>query len=115
MFFPCSRLSGPKKSADEIEFAYKAADMQDKVMGYLTAMALPGVREYEVRSKAMQLISRLGGEEMIVLIGSAPPTGRNLPPPALLLPEPHPAKGRRAVCAPLRGGPRRASSAPWAE
>lgn len=60
-----------EKSPDEIEFARKAADVQDKTMGYLTAMALPGVREYEVRSKAMQTISNLGGEEMIVLIGSA--------------------------------------------
>ncbi len=61
-----------EKSAEELAFAQKAADVQDKTMLYLTAMALPGVREYEVRSKAMQVIGNLGGEEMIVLIGSAP-------------------------------------------
>ncbi len=61
-----------QKSEDEIRFIHQSADMLDKVMNYLMAMALPGVREYEVRAKAMQLTSTLGGEEMIVLIGSAP-------------------------------------------
>jgi Xaa-Pro aminopeptidase len=41
-------------------------------MGYLPAYTQPGVREYEIRSKIMQLITDLGGEEMIVTLGSAP-------------------------------------------
>ncbi|HHV63571.1 MAG TPA: aminopeptidase P family protein [Peptococcaceae bacterium] len=60
------------KSEDEINFLEKSAFVLDKVMNYLPAVAQPGVREYEVRSKAMQLASDLGGEEAIVIIGSAP-------------------------------------------
>jgi Xaa-Pro aminopeptidase len=59
------------KSADEIAFIEKSAAIQDKVMGYIPAFAQPGVREFEIRSKIMQLITDLGGEEMIVIMGSA--------------------------------------------
>lgn len=58
------------KSQDEIEFLKKSADIQDKVMGYIPAIAQPGVREYEIRSRAMELITDLGGEEMVILMGS---------------------------------------------
>ena len=57
------------KSPDEIAFIRKSALVQDKVMGYIPAIAQPGVREYEIRSKIMQLITDHGGEEMIVFIG----------------------------------------------
>ncbi|WP_041272770.1 aminopeptidase P family protein [Desulfitobacterium hafniense] len=60
------------KSEDEIKFLGKSAAVQDKVMGYIPALAQPGVREYEVRSKIMQLVTDFGGEEMVVIIGSAP-------------------------------------------
>lgn len=60
------------KSEDEIVVIEKSAAIQDKVMGYIPAIAQPGVREYEVRNKIMQLITDHGGEEMVVIIGSAP-------------------------------------------
>jgi Xaa-Pro aminopeptidase len=60
------------KSADEILFLKKSAAVQDKVMNYIPAIAQPGRREYEIRSKIMQLSTDHGGEEMIVTIGSAP-------------------------------------------
>jgi Xaa-Pro aminopeptidase len=60
------------KSEDEIEVLEKSATVQDKVMGYISAIARPGVREYEIRSKIMQIVTDHGGEEMIVIMGSAP-------------------------------------------
>ena len=59
------------KSEDEIRFLAKSTDIQDKVMSYIPAVAQPGVREYEIRSKIMQLLTDHGGEEMIVIMGSA--------------------------------------------
>ncbi|MEY8338853.1 M24 family metallopeptidase [Lachnospiraceae bacterium 62-35] len=67
------------KSADEIEFIHKSAALQDKVMGYIPAIAQPGVRCYEIRSKIMQLITDHGGEEMIVMIGHAPAGEKFIP------------------------------------
>ncbi len=60
------------KSDDEIAFIKKTAFVQDKVMAYVQAYAHAGVREYELRSKLMQLTVDLGGEEQIVILGSAP-------------------------------------------
>lgn len=60
------------KSADEIAFIKKSAQVADKVMGYVKAIALPGVREYEVRNKMMQLVTDHGGEEMVITMDSAP-------------------------------------------
>lgn len=60
------------KSQAEQAFLKKSASVLDKVMGYLPAVAQPGANEYEVRSKAMQLVTDLGGEEMVILLGSAP-------------------------------------------
>ena len=60
------------KSADEIAFIEGSAKVADKVMGYITMFAQPGVREYEVRAKMMQLVTDHGGEEMVILMGSAP-------------------------------------------
>lgn len=60
------------KSEDEIKVLEKSATVQDKVMGYIRAIAQPGVREYEIRSKIMQLVTDHGGEEMVVIMGSAP-------------------------------------------
>lgn len=60
------------KSADEIAFLKKSATVLDKALVYLIAYAQPGVREYEIRSKATQLVADHGGEEMVILMGSAP-------------------------------------------
>lgn len=58
------------KSEDEIEFIRKAAKIQDKAMAYVQAYAQPGVREYELRSKLMQILTDHGGEEMVIYMGS---------------------------------------------
>ena len=60
------------KSADEIAFIEKSAHMNDKVMKYVISQAQPGVREYELRSKLMQLVTDHGGEEMVIEMCSAP-------------------------------------------
>ena len=60
------------KSADELDVVRRSAQVQDKVMGYVPAFAHAGVREYELRAKLMQLVTDYGGEEMIIILGSAP-------------------------------------------
>lgn len=60
------------KSEDEIVAIKNSAAIQDKVMGYIPAIAQPSVREYEVRNKIMQLLTDHGGEEMVIIMGSAP-------------------------------------------
>lgn len=67
------------KSSDEIAFARKTADIQDKAMSYVAAYAQPGVREYELRSKLMQVLTDHGGEEMVIYMGSCP-SGEYLKP-----------------------------------
>ena len=60
------------KSADELAFIRNSAKVQDKVMGYIPAFTHAGVREYELRAKLMQLVTDYGGEEMVIVMGSAP-------------------------------------------
>ena len=60
------------KSADEIKWIEKSAQIVDKVMNYAIAYARPGINEYELRSKLMQLITDHGGEEMVITLASAP-------------------------------------------
>lgn len=60
------------KSEDEKAFIRKAADIQDKALSYVQVYAQDGVREYELRSKLMQILTDHGGEEMIVTLGSCP-------------------------------------------
>ncbi len=61
-----------QKSAAELAMLRANARIQDKVMGFLQAICLPGVREYEVRSQAVKALTDLGCEEHIVMMGSAP-------------------------------------------
>lgn len=60
------------KSPDEIEFIKKAADIQDKVFGYIPGLIYPGEREFEIRNRIFRLMTDLGAEENIVIMGSAP-------------------------------------------
>ena len=60
------------KSADEIKFIEKSAHVLDKVMNYTIAYARPGINEYELRTKLMQVVTDHGGEESVILIASAP-------------------------------------------
>ena len=59
------------KSDDEIAFIRKAADIQDKVFGYIPWLVYPGEREFEIRNRIFRLMTDLGAEENIVLMGSA--------------------------------------------
>ena len=60
------------KSADELVWIEKSAKILDKAMGYAVGYARPGVNEYELRSKLMQIVTDHGGEEMVILLASAP-------------------------------------------
>lgn len=60
------------KSTDELAFVQNSIRVLDKVMGYMQAYVLPGTYEYEVRSRCMKIITDLGGEEMLITLGSAP-------------------------------------------
>ena len=60
------------KSADELIWIEKSARMADKVMGYAIGYARPGINEFELRSKLMQIVTDHGGEEMVILLASAP-------------------------------------------
>jgi len=60
------------KSADEIKFIEISAHVLDKVINYAIAYARPGINEYELRSKLMQVATDHGCEKSIVLLASAP-------------------------------------------
>lgn len=60
------------KSEEEIKFIRKAAFIQDKALGYVASITQPGEREYEVKGKLMEILTDLGGEEQIVIMGSGP-------------------------------------------
>ena len=60
------------KSADEQAFIGQTAKVQDKVMAYVPAFAHAGIHEFELRSKLMELTVNHGGEEQIIILGSAP-------------------------------------------
>lgn len=59
------------KSEEEIKFIRKAAFIQDKALGYAASITRPGEREYEIKGKLMEILTDLGGEEQIVIMGSA--------------------------------------------
>ncbi|MCL2578688.1 MAG: M24 family metallopeptidase [Oscillospiraceae bacterium] len=60
------------KSADEVKFIENSAKVLDKAMGYIIGYARPGINEFELRSKLMQIVTDHGGEEMVILMASAP-------------------------------------------
>lgn len=72
------------KSEEEIKFIRKAAAVQDKAIGYIPAITQPGEREYEVRGKLMEILTDLGGEEQIVIMGSAPQSQTFTPYPSFM-------------------------------
>ena len=60
-----------EKSADEIAFIEKSAWIGDKVMSYTIPYARPGINEFELRSRLMQVATDYGSEKSIVLLASA--------------------------------------------
>ena len=60
------------KSKEELKWIEKSAHMADKAMNYAIGYARPGINEFELRSKLMQIVTDHGGEEMVILLASAP-------------------------------------------
>lgn len=73
-----------RKSEDEIRFLRRSAAVADKAMGYVHSFIRPGVNESEIRAKLMQILTDHGGEEQIVIIGSAPSGTPLQPVPSFL-------------------------------
>ena len=60
------------KSEEEIEFIRHTAKTQDYVMEAVQAILRPGIYEYELRGEIIHLLSDLGSEEQLIMVGSAP-------------------------------------------
>ena len=75
------RLRAEKSDAEAGMFR-EIAFIQDNVMRCLSAVCLPGVREYEVRTQAAKMLQDLGSEEHIIMIGSAPAGEEFAPKPS---------------------------------
>ena len=60
------------KSEEEIELMRLNAQIQDAVMLAIPSFLQPGMYEYQLRSRIVQLLMDLGSEEQLLMIGSAP-------------------------------------------
>jgi Xaa-Pro aminopeptidase len=60
------------KSAEELSLIRKTIEMQDIMWGATLALVRPGVREYEIRSEIKHLLTNMGSEEQLIMMGSAP-------------------------------------------
>lgn len=60
------------KTPEEIEFIRLTAKTQDYVAMAISSFLRPGMYEYELRGEIIHLLSNLGSEEQLIMIGSAP-------------------------------------------
>ena len=60
------------KSPEEIEFIRHTAKTQDYVASAVSSFLRPNKYEYEIRSEIIHLLTDLGSEEQLIMIGSAP-------------------------------------------
>ncbi|MDR1320596.1 MAG: M24 family metallopeptidase [Gracilibacteraceae bacterium] len=60
------------KSPEEIAFIRHTAKVQDYVMEAVRSYLRPGIYEYELRGFIIHLLSDLGSEEQLIMLGSAP-------------------------------------------
>lgn len=60
------------KSPEEIEFIRHTAKTQDYVASAISSFLRPNKYEYEIRSEIIRLLTDLGSEEQLIMIGSAP-------------------------------------------
>jgi Xaa-Pro aminopeptidase len=60
------------KSPEEIQFIRHTAKTQDYVAAAVNAFLRPGKYEYEIRSDIIHLLTDLGSEEQLIMVGSAP-------------------------------------------
>jgi len=65
------------KSDDEIEFIKKTCAIQDSVIMAIPAMLHPRMKDIELRGIIQHLLSDMGAEEFLLMLGSAP-IGTNL-------------------------------------
>jgi len=62
------------KSDEELEFIRGTIEMQDKVFGATLALIHPGMRGYELRGEVQRILTYLGSEAQLIMIGSGPAT-----------------------------------------
>ena len=60
------------KSEEELALIRKTIEMQDIMWGATLSLIRPGVREYEIRSEIKRLLTNMGSEEQLIMMGSAP-------------------------------------------
>lgn len=60
------------KSPEEIEFIRHTAKTQDYVAAAVASFLRPDKYEYEIRGEIIHLLSDLGSEEQLIMVGSAP-------------------------------------------
>jgi len=60
------------KSEEEIGLMRLSAQVQDAVMYAVPSFLQPGMYEYQIRSSIIKLLTDLGSEEQLIMIGSAP-------------------------------------------
>ena len=60
------------KSEDELVFVRRAMETQDMAYAVLPTIVRPGKYEYQIRNEVIRILSDLGSEEQLVMIGSAP-------------------------------------------
>lgn len=63
------------KSAEEITLIRRSAAIQDAAWAAVAAIAIPGRREYEIRSELQRMLVDMGSEEQWIMIGSSPSDG----------------------------------------
>jgi len=62
------------KSEEELRLIRNTIYMQDKAWGATLALIHPGMRGYELRGEIQRLLTYLGSEEQLIMIGSGPAT-----------------------------------------
>ncbi|MDR1321874.1 MAG: M24 family metallopeptidase [Gracilibacteraceae bacterium] len=60
------------KSEDELVFILKAAAIQDAVVAAIPAILRPRMKDIELRNAIQHLLTDLGSEEQLLMLGSAP-------------------------------------------
>jgi Xaa-Pro aminopeptidase len=61
------------KSPEEIEFIRRACEVQDVICAAMPTIIRPGKYEYQIRGEIAKILFEQGGEEFLIMIGSASP------------------------------------------
>ena len=60
------------KSDEEIQHIREACEIQDDVFDYVLSRVEPGIRDCDIYAEIMRKLSKMGSEQAIVMVGSAP-------------------------------------------